>query len=170
MPFPLTRPLWLLILSGFTIACLFGAWLFLRVDPPEIGFVEYSDGNGEDVSIVFRLTNSGRFDLHYSIETLPTLRKESRTREVGLLPANSILTNKIPIQILDKSFHLQVDVFRLPVLPKRWFMKPGLSWRCAQSFFRGESRLMYSFDGTLPTHRGARIATPLVAARGENPN
>lgn len=154
-------------LLGLALVCLGVGWYLLSSDPLELEFIDFSSGNGEDVSIVFRLRNPSRFDLHYSIDTIPTLRIGERTREAGLLPANAILTNKIPILLLDRSFQLQADIYRIPVLPNRWFLKPGMSWRCLRSFVRGESRLLYFFDGTLPTNHVVRITTPSLPSRDE---
>lgn len=152
---------------GLTLASLGMGWYLLSSDPLELEFIQFSAGNGDDVSVVFRLKNPSRFDLHYSIETIPTLRIGEKTWEAGLLPANAVLTNKIPILILDRSFQLQADLYRIPILPKRWFSKPGLAWRCVGSFVRGESRLMYSFDGVLPTNHMTRLVTRRLPPRGE---
>jgi hypothetical protein len=157
----------LLGLAGLSVVCLGMGWYLLSSEPFELEFIDFSSGNKEDVSLVFRLRNPSRFDLHYSIETIPSLRIGERTREVGLLPADAILTNKIPILFLDRSFQLQADLFRIPVLPKQWFLKPEVSWRCLKSFLRGESRLLYSFDGTLPTNHVTRIKTLPLPAMGE---
>jgi len=163
---PFKSRVYLFSLLGLTVVCLGTWWCLLSSDPFELEFIGFSNGNREHVSVVFRLSNPSRFDLHYSIETIPSLRMGERTREVGLLPADAILTNKIPILVLDRSFQLQTDLFRIPVLPKRWFLKPGMSWRCLRSFLRGESRLLYSFDGTLPTNHVVRITTPPLPAMG----
>ena len=149
-----------------------GWWTREARKVPQLSFIAFEERGVEDVMILFRLRNEGRWDCHYQIETVPSLIDGAETTEAGLLPAKTVMTNRIPFALHGVSFRLRAKVYRLPVLPRRWYRHPQLSWRCLKAFLKGTSRLMFSFSGDLPTNQAVVAQTPSIQgyeSRGTKP-
>lgn len=150
----------LVILSLFLLAVAW--WETEARKGPQLSFIAFEERGDGDVLILFRLRNEARWDWHYRIETLPSLIGGAETSEAGLLPAKTVVTNRIPFTLYGVPFRLRAKVYRLPILPRQWYRRPQLSWRCVEAFLRGQSRLMFSFSGELPTNRGFVAETPSI--------